>query len=172
MYILLNVTLQWGFLPKPELLLIMGCAMILDFITGIIKAAMIGEKRVSRKYRDTVIKFLQYGGAILIGMCISYLSVYLGNINQSWKGTDIYMSYFNSALIIYATFCEIMSSLENIYAANPKSRFAKYAIKPALKILTIELKKNPFTRLVIETDDDEIVAEVKKEDVVIKKTVL
>ena len=43
-----------------------------------------------------------------------------------------------------------------MYALNPKSKFAQYAIRPALRVLTIELKKNPLTRLTIETAEDEV----------------
>lgn len=154
--ILTLLDINLNFLPKADLIVVFGISMVLDFITGVIKAVILGRARNSTGYRKTIIKFLQYGGAILIGMGISYMGAKISQYNPSWVNIINYMSWFNTGLLVFIIFIEFVSILENIYALNPKSKFAKYAIKPALHILTIELRKGPFRKLTIETEEEEV----------------
>lgn len=149
---LLNINLS--FIPKADLFIVWGIMMVIDFGTGVTKAILLGQQRTSRGYRQTIIKFLQYGGAILISMGISYLAINNPDINKKWSGLATFMSWFNSGLLLFIIMIEVLSIIENIYSLNPKSAFAKNLLRPALKILTIELKKNPLTKLTIETEEE------------------
>jgi phage-related holin len=160
----LNV--KFNFLPKADLVVIMGICLVVDFISGLMKAVVLGKKRTSTGFRQTLIKFIQYGSALLIGMCISYLGTQMQEYNETWSNASKYMSWFNSGLLIFIILIEIVSILENLYEMNSTSKFAQYAIKPALRILTIELKNNPLTKITIETEDEKIT----KEGVILKQT--
>ncbi|MFT3912231.1 MAG: phage holin family protein [Ferruginibacter sp.] len=147
-FTLLNI--NFGFLPQPDLLLIMGISMIIDFATGYSKAIMLKEKRTSSGLRKTIIKFIQYGGALVIGMLLSYLSQNV-QATKSWTVLSKYTNWFNSGLLIFIIFIEIVSILENMLAIDSTSPFSRYIIKPLLKVLTLQLKANS---LETETEND------------------
>jgi hypothetical protein len=144
---LLNI--KFGFLPNVDLLVVMGIAMVIDFLSGIAKSIVLNEPRTSTGYRKTIIKFIQYGGAILVSMGITYL----GSYNREYETIAKGMKYFNNGLLILIIFIEITSILENIYSLNKTSKIAKHVIRPALKIFTIEIKNNPIARIAVEAED-------------------
>ena len=137
-FMLLNITFNW--LPSFDLLLVMLISIIIDFITGVIKASVLKVKRTSEGYRRTIVKFMQYGGAVSIGMLLSYLV----EKNVSLDGLKTYINYFGDGLIIFIILIEITSILENIYAVDNTTPFSKYFIQPLLKILTIQIKNKYF----------------------------
>lgn len=128
-----------SFLPSAPLLFYMGVAILLDFITGIAKSKILGIARTSKGYRKTVVKFLQYGGALAIG-------VVLANIGEgpSTDTSKVMAAYFNNALIIFVIYIEVTSVFENIYAMDQTTMFSKYFISPMLRILTWQIKNNPI----------------------------
>lgn len=135
---LLNV--NYSFLPTGTLLLAMAVAVILDFITGVIKASYNNQVRTSEGYRKTVVKFIQYGGAVCVSMLLKFL------VGLKDQGTveylNPYMEFLNDGLLIFIIFIEVTSVLENMYAIDSKSVFAVYFIKPLLKIMTFAIKNN------------------------------
>lgn len=128
-----------SFLPSAPLLFYMGVAILIDFITGIAKAKLLRIARTSKGYRKTVSKFIQYGGALAIG-------VVLANIGEGPANdpTKVMIAYFNNALIIFIIYIEVTSVFENLYAMDQKSVFSKYFISPMLRILTWQIKNNPI----------------------------
>ena len=91
-FMLLNITFNW--LPSFDLLLVMLISIIIDFITGVIKASVLKVKRTSEGYRRTIVKFMQYGGAVSIGMLLSYLV----EKNVSLDGLKTYINYFGDEI--------------------------------------------------------------------------
>lgn len=128
-----------SFLPSAPLLFYMGLAILLDFITGIAKAKLLRIARTSKGYRKTVIKFVQYGGALAIG-------VVLANIGEAPANdlSKVMTAYFNNVLILFVIYIEVTSVFENLYAMDQKTIFSKYFISPMLRILTWQIKNNPI----------------------------
>jgi hypothetical protein len=147
--------LPLDFLPKVSLLLMMFLAMTFDFITGIAKAYVLKQKITSKALRRTVIKFSQYGGAILIGLGLSYMSREVGTFNETWKYAPKFMNFFNNSLLVFIITIETRSIVENITAMDRNSRFAKGFLYPALRILDIQIKNKSVAQVTIETDEDD-----------------
>lgn len=161
-FIAISVTMlniPFDFLPKVALLVMMFLAMAIDFATGIAKAYVLKQKITSKALRRTVIKFCQYGGAILIGLGISYMSKMVGEFNDSWKYAPKFMTFFNNSLLVFIITIETRSIVENLTAMDRNSRFAKGFLRPALKILDIQIKGGPMAKLTIETDEEIEVSE-------------
>lgn len=132
--LLLKVT----FLPSVSLLFYMAIAIILDFVTGIVKAKVLNQVRTSSGYRKSVIKFLQYGGSIAIGLVLANAGE--GRTADAFKAM---LSYFNDGLILFIIYIEVTSVFENLYAVDNKTLMSRYFIAPVLKILTWQIKNNP-----------------------------
>lgn len=139
---LLNINLN--FLPTGTLLVVMGVTIILDFISGIIKAAIQNRARTSEGYRKTVVKFIQYGGALCVSIVLKYLSVNQGDSDM--KAIAPFLGYLNDGLLFFIVFIEITSILENLYAIDKRSPMALYIIKPLLRIMTFAIKNNSFVK--------------------------
>lgn len=142
------------FLPKVSLLVMMFIAMVVDFGTGIAKAYILKQKITSKALRRTITKFSQYGGALLIGMGISYMSNEMVEHNKSWQYAPGIMSWFNNGLILFIISIETKSIIENLAAMDKNSVISKNLFQPALKILNIQIGNNPVAKLTIETDDE------------------
>jgi len=134
-FTLLNATFQW--VPSGSLFVVVLAAMILDFITGVIKAIFAKEQRTSEGYRRTIVKFTQYGGAILVSMILNYMVAE----NLKLQGLEPYISNLTNGVMVFILFIETTSVLENISEIDNKTPFSKYCIKPLLKILTFQIKK-------------------------------
>lgn len=125
-------------------MLAMGAAIFLDLLTGVIKASYNNEVRTSEGYRRTVVKFMQYGGAVCVSMLLKFL-VSLKD-QQAVQALGPYMDYLNDGLLIFIIFIEVTSVLENMYAIDSKSPFAIYFIKPLLRLMTFAIKNNSFSK--------------------------
>jgi len=138
---LLNINFK--ILPSFDLLIVMGITIIADLVTGIIKAVMMGKARTSEGYRKTVIKFMQYGGAITVGLLLKFLSAKKSEMADFSQ----YAGYLSSGLVIFIIFIEVTSILENISAMDNSTVFCKYLITPLLKLLTFQIKNNPIAKM-------------------------
>jgi phage-related holin len=127
--------------PAADLLMWMGIAILLDFITGVLKAVVLKQARTSSGYRRTITKFLQYGGALAVGLIISN-----GAKENNLTSVLPIVKFFNDALVVFILYIELTSVLENISAVDDKSLFSKYFIQPMLKLLTFQIKRNPLVR--------------------------
>lgn len=149
---LLNV--NFNFLPTGTLMLAMAAAIVLDFITGVIKASFNNDARTSEGYRKTIVKFMQYGGAVCVSMLMRYM-IGLKDENAVQQFAP-YMEYLNDGLLIFIIFIEVTSVLENMYAIDNRSVFAMYFIKPLLSIMTFAIKNNSFSKAVkAKADEDQ-----------------
>jgi hypothetical protein len=146
-----TLNIKFNFLPSPNLLVIMGITIVLDFVTGIIKAKLSNQARTSEGYRKTVIKFTQYGGSVLVGCLLKYV----GSKQSDMTNINQYIDYLNNGLLIFIVFIETTSILENIYAIDKETPFSKYLISPLLKLLTFQIKNNPIEKLAEKQSDNE-----------------
>jgi Bacteriophage holin family len=129
------------FFPSTNLMLWMLIAIVLDFVTGFAKAVATDKERTSKAFRQTIIKFLQYGGALAVSMII-------GNTASENKidGLEKVMTYANDGLVIFIIYIEMVSILENLLIINGDSLISKYLFKPLHKLLTLAIKKNPINK--------------------------
>ena len=125
---LLNI--KFNFFPSVNLLIIMGITIVIDFATGVLKATLLKQVRTSEGYRKTVVKFLQYGGGVVVGCLLKYL----GAKQSEMANVSQYIDYLNNGLLIFIIFIETTSILENIYAVDKETPFSKYLIAPLLKL--------------------------------------
>ena len=130
-----------AFFPSMTLLLWMSLAIVVDFVTGLAKALILKQARTSSGYRKTVTKFLQYGGALFVGLALAHTGQ--GTENEQMK---MLLSYLNDGLVIFIIYIEVTSIFENLYACDKSTMISKYFIQPALKILTWQIKNNPIMK--------------------------
>ena len=123
-------------LPPADLLLWLGIAMVLDLLTGIAKAIKKEIPRTSTGLRQTVVKFIQYGGAISIGIILANVSEY-----QKDSSSQIIYKYFSNSMLLFIIFIEIKSILENMIEVSPDSDFTRYFLNPIHNILCFDFKR-------------------------------
>jgi MFS superfamily sulfate permease-like transporter len=122
-------------LPPPALLAWLGFTMLVDLITGVAVAIKKDIPRTSTGFRKTVNKFLQYGGAIAVGIILANIS----DMQKDSAGEKIYQ-YFSNSMLSFIIFIEIKSIMENLVQISPKSDFTKLFLNPIHKILSLDLK--------------------------------
>jgi Bacteriophage holin family len=133
--------IKFTFFPNVNLIMWMLIAIGLDFITGFAKACFKNENRTSQAMRKTIIKFLQYAGALAAAMII-------GNTAKDNKieGLQSVMQWANDGLVIFIIYIELVSIFENLLAIDDGSIISKYFFKPIHKLLTLSLKNNPVNK--------------------------
>lgn len=139
-FTLLNI--QLSIIPNIDLLIVMGGVIIIDFVTGVVKAVIKKQARTSEGYKKTIVKFLQYGGAVVCVVLLKYLSLHNTNMVQFATFAD----YLTDGLVSFIIFIEVTSIFENIYAVDTTTPFARYIVKPLLSILTFQIKNNPLNK--------------------------
>lgn len=127
------------FLPNMNLLVWLSIAIVLDFITGVIKARVKNVARTSSGYRKTVTKFVQYAGAIIAGVVLQHV----GADNEQ---LSVLFSWMNNGLVIFITYIEVTSVFENLYEIDSSTIISRYIYKPILQILTFQIKNNPVVK--------------------------
>jgi phage-related holin len=137
---LLNIKFQ--FLPAADLFLVFIITIALDFVTGIAKAKTQGLLITSSGYRKTIIKLMQYGGAIAISMLLKYVSLRNAEFFESSK----YVGWLTTGLLIFIIFIEVTSILENLTELDKKSPFSRFILQPLYKLLTFQIKNNPLAK--------------------------
>jgi phage-related holin len=131
----LNIT--FNFMPPVHLFGILGVSMLLDLITGVAKAVYMGDARTSNGYRKTLIKTTQYMGSICVTLILRYLLLKQPELMNGVR----YVNWIANGLIVFIILIECTSILENLYAINKTSIFARIFIKPFLMLLTIQFRK-------------------------------
>lgn len=124
-------------LPPANLLIWLGVTMFLDLVTGIAKAIKKGTPRTSTGYRRTVAKFIQYGGAIAIGVVLANVSGY----EKEGDGSQMIYSYFSNSMLLFIIYIEITSILENLVEVSPDSEFTKKFLTPVHKLFSFDFKQ-------------------------------
>jgi len=134
----------WGWfeviaIPKLMLLFFLFGAMLVDFVTGLMKSWRLGIATSSNGLRKTVTKICTYAGAIT-GVWL------LANLMNASVFKFDYTVFVNSS-IGFLTFIEIYSIFENVYEIDPNSLLSKKFIAPILKFLKGRLEQNPINKL-------------------------
>lgn len=135
--------------PDGLLLSIMGVVIILDFITGILKSTLLKVPITSRGFSRTIIKFLQYGGGILVGIIMSGIAK-----QKDWAELQNITNWLVDGLVVFIVYIEVVSILENLYAVDKKSLMSKYIFIPLYKLLTFQLKNNPLVKASEQTNNE------------------
>lgn len=134
--ILTALNINFNFLPHSYLLVAVFFLIVLDFITGVLKAVMLDIPRTSKGYRETYAKFIQYMGAILMSLAMAFLVQEVPQL----KDVKFFSTIVNNVVLIGIVCIEGLSIMENLIAIDDKSSFAKYIIKPLYNLLTFEIK--------------------------------
>lgn len=135
--------------PKPMLLLFLLGAILVDFITGIVKSWSKGKPTTPVGFRKTVTKLGTYVGSIL-GVWI------LVNILNTAYTTSFDYTVIINGSIGFLTFIEVYSVFENIYEIDPNSLLSRKFIKPILKFLKGKLdSSHPLDDLTNKNKKDE-----------------
>ena len=133
--ILSAINTEFNFLPNSYLLLAIFFLVGLDFLTGVLKAVMLDIPRTSKGYRDTIQKFIQYAGAILLSVSLSFM---IKNVPEL-KSLNFFSIYINNIILMFIMWVEILSNLENLTAIDSKSPISKWVFKPLKNFLTFQL---------------------------------
>ena len=123
-------------LPPASLLIWLGLAMALDLITGVAKAVRNNVPRTSTGFRKTVVKFIQYGGAIAIGIILANVSEFRKDDSSEW----IY-KYFSNTMLLFMIYIEIKSVFENLIEVSPDSDFTRFFLRPIHDILSVDFSR-------------------------------
>lgn len=123
-------------LPPASLLIWLGLTMTLDLMTGVAKAVRNNVPRTSTGFRKTVVKFIQYGGAISIGIILANVSEFRKDDSSEW----IY-KYFSNTMLLFMIYIEIKSVFENLIEVSPDSDFTRFFLKPIHDILSVDFSR-------------------------------
>ena len=140
--------IQLNMLPQlPSLLVGVVAVMVLDLVTGMVKAKLNEQIRSSKMLRETVKKFIQYFTAIAIAVGIQLLFKNIDgeSVNQ--------IKLITRALCVFIILIEVFSCCENIYEVDKTSPFSKYLITPLLKIMSLGFKNNPIIKAAEKADN-------------------
>lgn len=133
--------LQIKYAPELNLYLLLALMVVVDYGTGVYKAKIQGKARTSHGFRKTVSKFMQYAGAII---CSVVLSKVAEQSNSELAGAIL--PFMTPGLTSFIIYIEVTSVFENLYAIDSKSKIAVWFYKPALSLLTFQLKNNPVIK--------------------------
>lgn len=86
--------------------------------------------------RKSVIKFMQYGGCIIVAIVILNI-VYLSN--EAFGKQFVW--YFGDTLLYLMIYTEVVSVLENIEAIAPQSKIVLLFVRPVRRIITFQLRQ-------------------------------
>lgn len=136
------MNVNFNILPDYMLMVGIGFVILLDFITGVIKAIVKGEQRTSVGYRKTIKKFTQYFGAVGASMIAQYALSFKFESNEFNYIAD----FLNNSLLMFIIFIELTSILENLIEIDTKSPFAIYVIRPIHSIMTFAIRNNKFIK--------------------------
>lgn len=120
--------------PDGVLLLGLLFVFILDFGFGVAKATINGTRRTSEGFRKTFIKFMQYGGSIIIATIILNIIFY-----SKVKFGESFSWLFGDTMLYIMIYIEIVSIFENMEEMGDND-FIKYFVRPVRRIITFQIK--------------------------------
>lgn len=121
--------------PDLELTIWLGFALIIDLITGLAKAIKNKTPRTSNGFQQTTVKFLRYGGAIVISFILQNVVIAKGSADPAIA------SFLGETLIVFLVYIEVLSILENLIALNSKDPLSKFVFVPLHNLLSLRVKK-------------------------------
>lgn len=138
-----------AYIPKPMMVIFLIGAVIVDFITGLIRSWNKGVATSSTGFRKTVTKVGGYCGAI-IGMWL------LANIlGIMYEKPPINYSFIVNGTIGFISFIELYSIFENISDLFPNQNLFRSFLKGIMKFLKNKIENDgPLKQLEDEKDDN------------------
>jgi hypothetical protein len=127
---------KFNFLPTAYLIMGIFFLVCLDFITGVAKSKIQGKDRVSKRYRETISKGIQYSGGIVLAMFIFVVSRLVPELQQ----LSFFSLYASNTILTFITLIELKSNFENLIAIDSTSLLSKYCFIPLNNILGFEFK--------------------------------
>lgn len=147
------VLLWFDFFMTPSLSLmgVMIGAVVLDLITGIVKAKFLKVARTSTGLRRTVVKISQYAVPVLVfWVAGKFIPEYKERLQQA-----------GGFLMMFIVYIECTSIFENLYAIDHKTPISKYLYRPALVILKFGIEHNPVAEAAEKFQKQTTTTEVK-----------
>lgn len=142
--IVLATSFAWfsvKFVPSAMILFWLAAAVLLDLITGVLKAWSKGSNTTSTGLRKSVIKIGSYvGTVVMVTILVNVVGVV--DVNNRYD-----LTLLIDALMGFIVFIELYSICENIDEAYPRSLLSKYLITPLLKFFRGKLQHNPINNL-------------------------
>jgi len=142
--------------PRITSVLIVVSLILLDFITGVLKAKVKGAARTSEGYRKTLKKVPGY---IIVPTVLWMAGVYAkthvpqDSDSAAMKEMAGILKSSSGWVLLFIMFIEVKSILENLNEIDPKSPFNKYFVKPLLRIMSFGLENNPLIKKSNELDN-------------------
>lgn len=125
---------NFKYLPTQNFIVILIIAMTVDLITGIARAWKKGKPTLSIGLRDTLDKFIQYGGFIVVGVLLLNITVGVQDLSKYRIVID--------AAYTFMILIELISICENLVEVSPDSKLVSYVIKPFMKLIKGRLPKD------------------------------
>lgn len=137
--------------PDLSLLFWAFVLVVLDLITGIVKAHAKGEFVISNGIKKTILKLAQYAGAITVCFILSNV-VALNKVGTSesvsfwgdgaYEKIKLVCKFLNNLVILMIVYVESLSNLENCLEINKTSTFSKFVMSPLHKVLSLAILSN------------------------------
>lgn len=146
------------FFPSMNLIYWGACVILLDLISGIIKALVRGEFVISQGIRKTLKKLGQYVGVITLLFILSNvftidpeatkrMLVVFGDGNDMYIKVLTSIKFINNLVLLIIIYTEALSISENLVAIDPVSNISKYLLRPLHAIISFSLNWNFFKRM-------------------------
>lgn len=138
--LLLSTGFAWfavEYLPSGMALFWLAAAVLLDLITGLLKAWSKRMCSTSAGFRKTIIKIGTYCATIVVLTILVNIISFI-DVNHRYP-----LEILINGLLAFMTFIELFSVCENISLAYPRAPLTKYLIDPLLKFMKGRLKQGP-----------------------------
>lgn len=122
--------------PDGILLVLLTALLVLDLLTGVTKSVLAKKAVTSRGFRQTLVKFIQYGSALMIGIVLSIMAEV-----KSMGLLEQLVPYLNDGMASFIIYIEIVSILENLIEMNAASKITRIVFKPLHKIITFQFNQ-------------------------------
>jgi len=119
--------LSFAYMPSANFIWILAISMAIDLVTGIRRAWKEGKYTTMSGLLQTIDKFTQYAGFIIVLTILMNMTV--GEKNLAKYGIIVDASFTFMVLI------ELFSICENLVAISPRSKIVEMAIKPFIKMV-------------------------------------
>ncbi|MCX8018930.1 MAG: phage holin family protein [Chitinophagaceae bacterium] len=127
--------IKFTFWPDANLLGWMLIAVAIDFLVGFMKAVFLNQKRTSAALRKTLVKFLQYGGAIAAALILQ--NALFDKKDERLTGL---LQYTTDVIVIFIIYVELVSIFENLIEIDPENFMSRYFFKPVHNVLTLNIQ--------------------------------
>ena len=142
--------LKENLFPNAHLTVILGCAIVADFFSGIIKSLAKGNPIMSHKLQRTTLKVSRYGLIIIVSFILRSLAA--DNNGEIWK---ILGSLLNNGVLMLMIYTETVSILENIIDMNRDDVLSMRIAKPLHALITFKFHSAFSDMLYKKYEDDQ-----------------